>query len=270
MDSLAGSPSIRRQCGLLGLARSCYYYEPANESDENLALMRQMDELHLNYPSFGRRQMTDWFRLQGYRVNPKRTRRLMGLLGIESIYPKPRTTQWSKDHKVYPYLLRGVAVTHVDQVWSTDITYIPMRRGFMYLVAVMDWYSRHVLSWEVSNSMETSFCIGALEEALSRGRPSIFNSDQGSQFTSKAFTSVLESHGVRISMDGRGRALDNAFIERLWRTVKYEEVYLKEYETVADLIQGLTSYFKFYSRQRPHQSLSGQTPQSVYEGRVAI
>jgi putative transposase len=251
------------------LSRSSYYYEPAVESEENLALMRRMDEQHLQRPACGRRQMAQWLRLQGYRVNAKRVRRLMRVMGLHAVYPKPRTTRRGKGHKVYPYLLRDVTISRADQVWSTDITYLPMRRGFMYLVAVMDWHSRHVLSWQVSNTLEGSFCIEALEEALEQGRPEIFNSDQGSQFTSSAYTSILESHGVRISMDGRGRALDNAFIERLWRTVKYEEVYLKEYETVADLISGLTSFFAFYSQERPHQSLSGQTPLAVYRGAAA-
>jgi putative transposase len=247
------------------LSRSTYYYEAAPESDENLQLMRVMDEEHTEHPGLGRRQMTDWLRLQGYHVNPKRVRRLMGLIGLKAIYPKRRTTLPGKGHKIYPYLLRNMAITRPDQVWSTDITYLPMRSGFMYLVAVLDWYSRHVLSWEVSNTLEASFCIDALEAALEQGRPEIFNTDQGSQFTSAAFTSKLESRGIQISMDGRGRALDNVFIERLWRTVKYEEVYLKEYTTVADLIKGLTRYFNYYSNERPHQSLSGRTPASVYQ-----
>lgn len=258
-------PSIRRQCALLGLARATYYYVPANETDENLELMRMMDEQHLAHPTFGRRQMTQWLRLQGWQVNPKRVHRLMRLMGMEAIYPRPRTTIGNKQHKVYPYLLRGVEITRPNQVWSTDITYIPMRKGFMYLVAVMDWYSRHVLSWEVSNTLEGTFCIDALETALERRRPEIFNTDQGAQFTSPKYTSILESHGVQISMDGRGRALDNAFIERLWRTVKYDDIYLKDYATVADLIVGLTRYFHFYSWERPHQSLNGQTPWSVYQ-----
>lgn len=232
----------------------------------NMALMRLMDEYHLEWPASGRRQLTDWLRLQGHEVNPKRVRRLMKIMGLEAIYPKPKTTLRGKGHTVYPYLLRDIEITRANQVWSTDITYLPMRRGFMYLVAVMDWYSRHVLSWEVSNSLETSFCIEALEQALSYGCPEIFNTDQGVQFTSKAFTSILQSRGVRISMDGRGRALDNVFIERLWRTLKYDDIYLKEYETVADLIKGLTRFFDHYSRNRPHQGLSGRTPLSVYRG----
>jgi putative transposase len=269
VDGGVDSPSIRRQCELLGLPRSSYYHEPAGESDENLKLMRLIDEHHLERPAEGRRQMTAWLRLRQHAVNPKRVRRLMRIMGLEAIYPKPKTTHRNPDHKVYPYLLGDIEITRPDQVWSTDITYVPMRRGFMYLVAVMDWYSRHVLSWEVSNSLETSFCIEALEQALSCGCPEIFNTDQGVQFTSKSFTSILESRGVRISMDGRGRALDNVFIERLWRTVKYEEVYLKEYETVADLIKGLTSFLGYYSKERPHEGLMGRTPLSVYRAEAA-
>jgi putative transposase len=224
-----------------------------------------MDEQHLKRPTFGRRQMTLWLRNQGHEVNEKRVRRLMKLMGLEAIYCKPRTTLRNKQHKIYPYLLRGVEITRPNQVWSTDITYIPMEKGFMYLVAVIDWYSRHVLSWQVSNTLEGSFCIECLEEALSQAQPEIFNTDQGSQFTSATYTAILISAGIRISMDGRGRALDNAFIERLWWTVKYEEIYLKDYATVDDLISGLSEFFDFYSYERPHQSLNGRTPWSVYE-----
>lgn len=227
--------------------------------------MRIIDEQHLKRPTFGRRQMTLWLRNQGHQVNEKRVRRLMQLMGLEAIYCKPRTTLRNKQHKIYPYLLRDLEITRPNQVWSTDITYIPMEKGFMYLAAVMDWYSRHVLSWQVSNTLEGSFCIESLEEALSQAQPEIFNTDQGSQFTSATYTSILESNGIRISMDGRGRALDNVFIERLWRTVKYEEIYLKDYATVDDLISGLSEFFDFYSHERPHQSLNGRTPWSVYE-----
>jgi len=215
-----GDISIRRQCDLLGLPRSSYYYEPASESEDNLRLMRIIDEQSMRHPTFGRRKMTDWLRLQGYEVNPKRIRRLMRIMGIFAVYQRPKTTLRNKQHKVYPYLLRDVPIKYPNHVWSTDITYIPMRRGFMYLVAVIDWYSRHVLAWEVSNSLEGSFCNDVLTAALATGKPEIFNTDQGSQFTSNTFTSILESHDIRISMDGRGRALDNVFIERLWRTVK--------------------------------------------------
>lgn len=265
IDAENGDISIRRQCDLLGLPRSSYYYEPASESQENLRLMRLIDEQYMRHPTFGRRKMTDWLRLQGYGVNPKRIRRLMRIMGLFAVYQKPKTSLRNKQHKVYPYLLSDVPITHPNHVWSTDITYIPMRHGFMYLVAVMDWYSRHVLAWEVSNSLEGSFCNDVLEAALATGKPGIFNTDQGSQFTSNVFTSILESHDIRISMDGRGRALDNVFIERLWRTVKYENIYLKDYETVDDLISGLDEFFHFYSRERPHQSLNGQTPWSVYQ-----
>lgn len=266
VDSDHGELSIRRQCELLEISRSSYYFEPAGESPENLALMRIMDEQHLKHPHFGRRQMTDWLRLQGHQVNAKRVRRLMRLMGLEAVFPRSRTTRRDKQHRVYPYLLRDVEVVRADQVWSSDITYIPLSAGFMYLVAVIDWYSRHVLSWRLSNTLEGTFCVEALEEALSLfGSPEIFNTDQGSQFTSASFTTLLRDHGIQISMDGRGRALDNVFIERLWRSVKYEDIYLKDYESVADLISGLSEYFDFYSHSRPHQSLGGQTPWSVYQ-----
>ena len=228
--------------------------------------MRIIDEQHLKHPHMGRLSMTQWLQGQGHHVNIKRVRRLMDLMGLVAIYPRPRTTIPNKGHTIYPYLLKDVKVQRPNHVWSTDITYLPMQKGFMYLVAVMDWYSRHVLSWRVSNSLEGSFCIEALEDALetSSACPEIFNTDQGSQFTSHAFTSVLKQQGIKISMDGKGRALDNVFVERLWRSLKYEEIYLKEYETVADLISGLSEYFLFYSHERPHQSLDGRTPSSVY------
>ena len=231
---------------------------------ENLKLMRIIDKQHLKRPHMGRLSMTQWLNNKGQHVNIKRVRRLMDLTAI---YQAPRTTVRNKEHTIYPYLLRDVKIERPNHVWSTDITYIPMQEGFMYLVAVLDWYSRHVLSWRVSNTLEGSFCIEALEEALetSTERPEIFNTDQGSQFTSNAFTSVLKQHQIEISMDGKGRALDNVFVERLWRSLKYEEIYLKEYATVADLINGLTEYFLFYSTERPHQSLGGRTPQSVYK-----
>ncbi|TWU31309.1 IS3 family transposase [Novipirellula artificiosorum] len=258
--------SIRRQCEILGLSRSTYYSEPAQESPENLRLMRMIDEQHLEHPHMGRLSMTQWLNLQGYHVNIKRVRRLMDLMDLTAIYPKPRMTIPNKEHVIYPYLLRGIQIERPDQVWSTDITYLPMYRGFMYLVAVIDWYSRHVLSWRVSNSLENSFCIDALEEAFAttQRQPEIFNTDQGAQFTSQSFTSILKSKEIQISMDGKGRALDNVFIERLWRSLKYEAIYLKEDETVADLINSVKGYFEFYSLQRPHQALGGQTPMSVY------
>jgi putative transposase len=259
-------PSVRRQCDLLGLPRSTYYTEPARESSENLVLMRIIDEQHLEHPYMGRLGMTQWLNLQGHRVNIKRVRRLMDMMDLVAIYPRPRTTLRNQEHSVYPYLLRGVEIERVNQVWSTDITYIPMEQGFMYLTAVIDWYSRHVLSWRLSNSLEGSFCIDALEDALANSAcvPEIFNTDQGVQFTSHSFIAVLKSNHIQISMDGKGRAIDNVFIERFWRSLKYEDIYLKAYETVADLHQGLTRYIEYYSTQRPHQSLGGQTPASVY------
>lgn len=266
VSAAADAPSIERQCELVGLARSTYYHRPAEESAENLALMRMIDEQYMRTPYFGSRKMAVWLGKAGHDVNRKRIQRLMNVMGIEAIYRKPRTSIKSPENKVYPYLLRDVQVTRPDQVWCTDITYVPLRRGFMYLVAVMDWYSRHVLSWRLSNSLETSFCLEALEEALERGSPEIFNTDQGVQFTSAVFTGMLEAHGISISMDGRGRALDNVFIERLWRSVKYEDIYLKDYEAVDDLYEGLTSYLTFYGRERPHQALGYRTPYEVYQG----
>jgi putative transposase len=223
-----------------------------------------LDEQYLRTPFYGSIRMTRWLREQGQRVNRKRVSRLMRVMGLEAVYPKPRLSQPASGHQIYPYLLRNVPITAVNQVWSTDITYIRLLRGFIYLVAVIDWFSRYVLSWEVSISMESSFCLSALDWALSRGCPEIFNTDQGSQFTSRAFTSRLEAAGIRISMDGRGRALDNVFVERLWRSVKYEEVYLNDYGSVAEAITNLGRYFEFYNRERPHQALGYRTPESVW------
>ena len=257
--------SIRRQCTLLGLTRSTYYYEPAAETPLNLTLMGLIDREYTEHPFYGRRKMTLYLCGQGYDVNPKRVRRLMKKMGVEAIYPKPRTTVVDREHRVYPYLLRGVEITRPNQVWSTDITYIPMKNGFMYLTAVIDWYSRYVLSWQLSNTLDTHFCIDALQQALQAGQPDIFNTDQGSQFTSLAFTSVLEAAEIRISMDGKGRALDNIFVERLWRSVKYEDIYLNHYATVPALYTGLHTYFHFYNQERPHQSLENRTPAAVYQ-----
>jgi putative transposase len=259
-----GVISLSRQCALLGLARSSYYYEAAVESEENLLLMRQLDEQYTRTPFYGIRRMTAWLRTQGFAVNHKRVERLMQVMGLEAIYPKPRLSQGNPQHQVYPYLLRGVKIERVNQVWSSDITYIRLARGFLYLVAVIDWFSRYVLSWELSNSLDTSFCLSALERALQIGKPEIFNTDQGSQFTSQEFTGRLKSARIAISMDGRGRALDNIFIERLWRSVKYEEVYVKEYREVSDAVVGLGKYFPFYNGERLHQSLNYRTPASVY------
>jgi len=248
-----------RQCELLQLPRSSAYYEPVPESEENLRLMRRIDELYLEFPFYGSRRMS-----RELEVNRKRVQRLMQLMDIEATYARPRTTRSNPEHKKYPYLLRDMEIERVDQVWSSDITYIPMARGFLYLTVVMDWYSRCVLSWRLSNSLEGSFCVEALEAALKKSRPEIFNTDQGVQYTSTSFTQVLEKCGVRISMDGKGRALDNVFVERLWRSVKQEEVYLKSYADGWEAEAELGKYFRFYNRRRMHQSLKYQTPAAVY------
>jgi len=257
--------SVRRQCELLGLNRSTLYFRGVGESAENLQLMRLIDEEYSRRPFYGSRRLTDWLRSQNHGVNRKRVQRLLRKMGLEAIYPKPRLSVSGKEHQVYPYLLRQVAVTRPNQVWATDITYIRLAQGFMYLVAIMDWFSRYVVSWRLCNSLDGAFCVEALEEALSWQRPEIFNSDQGVQFTSRAFTSRLEEHEVAISMDGRGRVFDNIFIERLWRTVKYEDVYLHDYSSVPELHRGLTSYFHFYCYERRHQSLQKRTPWQVYQ-----
>ena len=251
--------SIRRQCELLGLARGSWYYEPVTESAVNLRLMRRIDELYLRRPYFGSRRMSDELN-----VNRKRVRRLMRQMGLEAIYPKPRTTVRCPEHKIYPYLLRNLEIVRPNQVWSTDITYIPLRGGFVYLTAIMDWYSRYVLAWRLSNSLDGAFCREALQAALEVNEPEIFNTDQGVQFTSVAFTSCLEARGIAVSMDGRGRALDNVFVERLWRRVKYEEVYLKDYEDAWQAETSLDEYFRFYCHERRHQSLDKRTPAEVY------
>jgi putative transposase len=260
----AADIGVRRQCELLGLSPSTYYYTAAEESPANLAAMRLIDEEFLRHPFLGSRQITHWLRRQGCEVNRKRVQRLMRIMGLEALCPGARTTRPSRENKIYPYLLRDVEITRCDQVWSTDITYLPLRRGFMYLAAVIDWHSRFVLSWELSNSLETTFCIAALESALRWGRPEIFNTDQGTQFTSEAFTSRLVAQRIKISMDGRGRALDNVFIERLWRTLKYEDIYLKDYADVAELYEGLTAYFTYYNDERTHSALAYNTPREVY------
>lgn len=264
--------SIVRQCQLLNFPRASYYRAvnyTSGESAENLHLMRLIDEEYTRHPFYGRRQMTSHLRRQGYRVNGKRVRRLMRKMGLKSVAPSPNTSRPAREHKVYPYLLRGVEVCRPNQVWCTDITYIRMPGGFVYLVAVMDWYSRKVLSWEVSASMEDSFCVSALERALRLyPKPEIFNTDQGAQFTGNAFTGVLETNGIRISMDGKGRAMDNIFIERLWRSVKYEEVYLNDYASVDALRVALRKYFHFYNHERPHQSFNGATPGETYQAKL--
>ena len=257
--------SVRRQCELLGLGRASFDHEPATESAENLQLMRRIDEQYLKTPFYGSRRMTARLAREGQEVNRKRIRRLMALMGLDAIHPGPRTTHRDPDHRVYPYLLRGLSIERRDQVWSTDITYVPLPQGFMYLTAVIDWHSRYVLSWRLSNSPDGRFCLEALEAALAGGKPEIFNTDQGVQFTARGFTGRLESAGVAVSMDGRGRALDNVFVERLWRSLKYEEVYLKAYQSVHELESGLSSWFGFYNHERPHQGLSYRTPAEVYQ-----
>ena len=249
---------------MAGVSRTTHYYEPAVETKENLLLMRLIDEQYLRHPEFGYPRMTDWLQDQGHRVNHKRVARLMRIMGIQAITPGPHTSKPAPEHKIYPYLLRNVSIDQVGQVWSADITYIPMQSGFMYLVAVIDWYSRYVLAWELSNSMESLFCVDALKQALMQGHPEIFNTDQGAQFTSEAFTGVLLDKNISISMDGRGRALDNVFIERLWWTVKYEEIYPKSYKDGHVLYRGLNRYFDYYNKERKHSALDKQTPLEVF------
>jgi len=257
--------SIVRQCDLVAISRSGFYYQPVGETPLNLALMRLIDAQFLDTPWYGSRQMARHLRRDGYTVGRRRVRRLMAKMGLAPIYQRPRTTVPNSEHRIWPYLLRELAIDRPNQVWCTDITYIPTRRGFLYLVAVMDWATRKVLSWRVSNTMDVEFCIAALEEALARfGRPEIFNTDQGSQFTSPRFTGVLQQAGVRISMDGRGRWMDNVFIERLWRSLKYECVYLHAFETGSELRAGLSSWINYYNARRPHSTLAGRTPDEAY------
>ncbi|MFC7557356.1 IS3 family transposase [Pseudoroseomonas wenyumeiae] len=257
---------VVRQCALVSISRSGFYYRPQGETPLNLELMRLIDAQFLETPWYGSRQMARHLRREGYVVGRKRVRRLMAKMGLAPIYQRPRTTVPHPEHRVFPYLLRDLAIDRPNQVWCTDLTYIPMRRGFLYLAAVMDWATRKVLSWRVSNTMDVEFCLEALEEALARyGRPEIFNSDQGSQFTSPRFTGVLQRAGVRISMDGRGRWMDNVFIERLWRSLKYECVYLHAFETGSEMRAGLTNWIGYYNARRPHSALAGQTPDEAYE-----
>jgi putative transposase len=256
--------SLRRQCELIGLNRSTYYYAPAGESELNLHLMRLIDEQYLKTPFYGWPRMTACLQRAGYAINHKRVQRLMQLMGLQAIHPKSKTTVAGQAHKVYPYLLRGLEITHPNQVWSADITYVPMQHGFMYLVAILDWFSRYVLAWQLSNTLDGRFCLDALQQAFLLGTPDIFNSDQGVQFTALEFTGCLETADVRISMDGRGRVFDNIFIERLWRSVKYEDIYLKDYASVPELDTGLGDYFQFYNHDRPHQSLGYRTPAEVH------
>ena len=257
--------SLVRQCTLLNISRASVYYRPVSTRAEDLELMARMDRQYLKTPFYGSRRMKAWLLAEGYLVSRSKVRRLMRLMGLEAIYRRPNTSKPAPGHRVYPYLLKGVDVNRVDQVWAADITYIPMAQGFLYLVAIMDWHSRHVLAWKLSNTMDTDFCVTALEAALGKGRPEVFNTDQGAQFTSDAFTQTLQERGIRVSMDGKGRYLDNIFVERLWRSIKYEEVYLKAYQTVAEARVGINAYLEFYNRRRPHQSLGYRTPAQVYQ-----
>ena len=257
--------SVVRQCQLLGLSHSSLYYQPAPVSTENLTLMRLLDEEYTRHPFLGVIKLTDWLKKQGYsHVGTRRTRHLLRLMGLMAIYPGPNLSRRFPGHKIYPYLLRNVPIVRVNQVWSVDITYVRLRGGFVYLVAIIDWYSRYVLAFGISITLEADFCIETLERALTRGKPEIFNSDQGSQFTSPRHTKLLEAANIRISMDGKGRAIDNIFVERLWRSLKYEEVYLKDYETVQEAKEGIKTYFAYYNNERPHQSLDYKTPAEVY------
>lgn len=260
---------MRRQCELLGVNRSSLYYEVALPDAEELALMRQIDELHLAHPFFGSRMMSQTLRQKGIVVNRKRVQRLMRLMGLESTAPKPNTSKPAKEHPVFPYLLRNLTISRINKVFAADITYIPMAHGYAYLCAVIDWYSRRVLAWRLSNTLDTTFCKEALCDALERyGCPDIFNTDQGSQFTAEDFTDILLDRGVKISMDGRGRFIDNIFVERLWRSLKYEEVYLNAYDSMQDARAGIGRYFEFFNHQRPHSALGFQTPASFYDGEL--
>lgn len=261
--------SIARQCKLLNISRSSYYYKPCMESETNLLLMKIIDEEYLKYPFFGTRQMMRHLQRMGYQVSRNRVRRLMQKMNLVAIYQKPNTTQKNKEHKIYPYLLRNMNITESNQVWCSDITYIRLQKGFMYLVAIKDWYSRKILSFRLSNTMDTTFCIEALTEAISKyGRPEIFNTDQGSQYTSLEFTSVLHEHKIKISMDGKGRWVDNVFIERVWKSLKYECIYLQEFDNVLELKSAIKEWFNFYNNIRPHSTFAGKTPQEVYNENI--
>jgi putative transposase len=262
--------SIRRQCDLWGLNRASYYYQPASESELNLKLMNFIDEQYTETPFYGWRRMTVYLRrVKEQQVNGKRVRRLMRLMGLQAIYPQPRKNKQATEHKIYPYLLRNLDIIRPNQVWSTDITYIRMSHSFMYLTAIIDWYSRYVLAWQLSNSLDNHFCLVALEQALAQAKPDIFNTDQGVQFTADSFTHRLLHSNIDISMDGRGRALDNIFVERLWRSVKYENIYLNDYATVSDLHTGLSYYFDFYNHRRFHQHLNDLTPAEVHFNKLS-
>ena len=256
--------TVNRQCELIGLARSSYYYRQTKTDKENNNLMSLIDKQYTKTPFYGERRITDALKSLGYSVNHKRIGRLMRVMGIEAIYPKPRLSKANRESLKYPYLLRGLSIEWPNQVWSTDITYIALRNGFVYLAAIMDWYSRYVVSWALSNTLDSTFCVEMLEKALKYAKPEIFNSDQGTQFTCEDFTGLLKKHQIKISMDSRGRAYDNIFVERLWRTVKYEEIYLKEYNNVREVKENLLRYFNFYNNDRPHQSLGYKKPKEIY------
>lgn len=265
IEPLNPAISIARQCELIGLSRSSFYYQPNDKIDEtNLRIMRKLDELYTEHPYYGVRRMTACLRREDEDVNVKRVRRLLRLMGLEAIYPKKNLSKANKDHVIYPYLLRGVAIVQNDQVWSTDITYVRLKNGFVYLMAVIDWFSRFVLDWQVNTSLEADFCIETLERVLKNNKPEIFNTDQGSQFTTPRFVKPLLDKGIRVSMDGRGRALDNIFVERLWRSVKQEKIYLEDFKTVKEAKTGIADYFDHYNHRRPHQSLNYKTPAEVY------
>jgi putative transposase len=258
---------IVRQCQLLALPRSSFYYTHQGVSEDDLAMMRLIDECHLKHPYYGSRRIRDWLEDRDHVVNRKRVQRLMRQMGMAALYPKRNLSRRNQAHRVYPYLLKGLSIDRANQVWATDVTYIPMARGFVYLVAIIDWYSRKVLAWQLSNTLDADFCVDALREALATyGRPAIFNTDQGSQFTSEAFTGVLREHDIRISMDGKGRWVDNVFVERLWRSLKYEEVYLKAYDSIAHARRSIGQYLAFFNTERRHQSLGRRTPDAVYFG----
>lgn len=260
--------SVAQQCALLGLSRSSFYYRPQAADPFGLQIMHALDRLYTRYPFYGVRRLQQALRHEGYVVNHKRVHRLMQRMGLQAIYPRPRRATADASHRVYPYLLRDRVIDQPDQVWASDITYLPLRDGFVYLVAVMDWFSRYVLAWRIANTLDAAFCLEALEEALTQGRPAIFNTDQGPQFTCVDFTQRVECAGVRMSMDGRGRCMDNVFIERLWRSLKYEDIYLNNYETVAEITQGVERYFDFYNRIRFHQALDYATPAECYQSAV--
>ncbi len=268
VDRQHSSLPVVRQCTLLDISRSGLYYQPKGISEEDLTLMKLIDRQYLATPFYGARKIAAWLKGQAHPVNRKRVRRLMRLMGIKAIYRRPRTSKPAPGHKIYPYLLGGMEITRPNQVWAADITYIPMARGFLYLIAIIDWYSRYVLSWRLSNTLDAGFCVEALAEALGKGRPEVFNTDQGSQFTGEVFTGLLEQHGIRISMDGKGSYSDNLFIERLWRTVKYEEVYLKAYLNGRDARISLGEYISFYNNDRPHQALGYRTPGEVFNSTI--